>query len=410
MPCLNPDNRPKIFGRNQTILKTFAANAREILAQGRKMFAGQPFKVTTDSGEIVVLPPQFINDIRNEPKLSFMTTLAQDFHAHIPGFEPFAAGSQDDELLQLVSRKQLTKMLNKVTKPLSDETNFATELAFGSPTECRLIRGQVAQARKILLPVVQQRREARQQAIAEGKQVPSFDDALDWFEDESKGRDYDPVMCQLMLSFVAIHTTTDLMTEVMLKIAENSDLFDSLRKEITDVLRAEGWKKSALADMKLLDSVIKESQRLRPISLISMRRAAAQDVTLPNGMILRKDQRCMVDASLMRDPDIYSQPDDFDGHRFKRMRSQAGQENQAHLVSTGPASLGFGHGNHACPGRFFAANEIKVALCHLIMKYDWKLAPGCVPKALENGLVLAVDPNARVEIRRREPEIDIDAL
>ena len=32
--------------------------------------------------------------------------------------------------------------------------------------------------------------------------------------------------------------------------------------------------------------------------------------------------------------------------------------------------LPFGLGKHACPGRQFAVNEIKVALHHLLLKYD----------------------------------------
>lgn len=133
--------------------------------------------------------------------------------------------------------------------------------------ECKMVRKQVAQSREIISPVIRKRREAREQAAAEGRPVPDFNDALDWFEEESRGKAYDPVLCQLGLSFVAIHTTTDLLTEAMLRIAENPDLFGALRTEIVGVLKTEGWKKTALFNMKLLDSVLKESQRLRPVSM-----------------------------------------------------------------------------------------------------------------------------------------------
>ena len=36
----------------------------------------------------------------------------------------------------------------------------------------------------------------------------------------------------------------------------------------------------------------------------------------------------------------------------------------------------FGLGKHACPGRFFASNEIKVLLCRIILDYDMKLLDG----------------------------------
>lgn len=36
----------------------------------------------------------------------------------------------------------------------------------------------------------------------------------------------------------------------------------------------------------------------------------------------------------------------------------------------------FGYGRHACPGRFFAANEIKLMLVRLLMDYDIKMPDG----------------------------------
>ena len=62
----------------------------------------------------------------------------------------------------------------------------------------------------------------------------------------------------------AIHTTTDLLTETMQNIMLHPELVLELREEIVNVLSADGWKKTSLYNLKLLDSVIKESQRLRP--------------------------------------------------------------------------------------------------------------------------------------------------
>ncbi|KAM0286462.1 hypothetical protein ACHAQH_000888 [Verticillium albo-atrum] len=478
IPWLNPSKRPQILGRDPAHLKAFLTGARGLLERARQQFAGKPFRVAAEYGPVTVLPATMVNEIRNKPGLNFMRAVARDLHSYLPGFEPFAAGECTDGQVQTVIRKQLTKHLNKVSKPLSEEANFVTELSYGTSTEwkehvlhtgaldivarlssrvflgpevardetllsitksytvqgfsaaemlrsyspwwrrvanyflpeCRLLRKQLASARDIITPVFDKRRADRQMAVSEGRPVPVFDDALDWLEAESHGKAYDVVKSQLFLSSVAIHTTTDLLMETMINIAKHPDLFSDLRKEIVDVLKVEGWKKTALFNLKLLDSTIKESQRLRPILMTTMMRIATSDVPLSNGMTIRKGERIAVDTSQMRDPAIYPDPDSYDGRRFVRMRDMAGQENQAHLVSTGPASLGFGHGLHACPGRFFAANEIKVALCHLIMKYDWKLAPGCEPKASENGFSMAADMTTRVMMRRREPELDIDAV
>jgi cytochrome P450 len=32
----------------------------------------------------------------------------------------------------------------------------------------------------------------------------------------------------------------------------------------------------------------------------------------------------------------------------------------------------FGHGRHACPGRFFAATEMKLLVAYIMMNYDVK--------------------------------------
>ncbi|KAI6384612.1 hypothetical protein MCOR23_011756 [Pyricularia oryzae] len=112
----------------------------------------------------------------------------------------------------------------------------------------------------------------------------------------------------------------------------------------------------------------------------------------------------------MTHEDVYPDPYRFDPYRFVEMR-QNGNENQAHLVSCTPTHFGFGHGVHACPGRFFAANEVKIALAHILLKYDWKLAEGSEKlEPVERGLNYVVNPNIKFLIRRRKEELDLESL
>lgn len=128
----------------------------------------------------------------------------------------------------------------------------------------RQLRALITEAHDLVDPVVAQRNKLRAEAAAKGKSLPSFNDCIDWAEAESKGQHYDPAVFQLNISVAAIHTTTDLATQTILNLAERPELVTELREEVTRVLRAEGWKKSALFNMKLLDSTIKETQRLKP--------------------------------------------------------------------------------------------------------------------------------------------------
>ncbi|ENH66198.1 Ent-kaurene oxidase, partial [Fusarium oxysporum f. sp. cubense race 1] len=272
---------------------------------------------------------------------------------------------------------------------------------------CWTLRKKLAKAIQCLKPHLERRSVISAEAEAQGKPSP-FDDSIEWYKKEGSTRN--PALLQISLSLVAIHTTSDLLMETLFNIAQHPDLFQPLREEITDVLTTEGLKKTALYNLKLMDSVIKESQRLRPVLLGSFRRQAMADITLPNGDVIKKGEKIVCDTTHMWNGDYYEEAAKFDGYRFLRMREASEQDKHPHLVSTSFDHLGFGHGNHACPGRFFAANEIKIALCHMLLKYDWKLADGVVPKPSGFGMAYLPDLQAKLLIRRRTEELDIDSI
>jgi cytochrome P450 len=107
----------------------------------------------------------------------------------------------------------------------------------------------------------------------------------------------------------------------------------------------------------------------------------------------------------MWDPSIYPNPDKFDPYRFINLRQVPGYETVAQTVSPSPEHMGFGLGKHACPGRFFAINEVKIALCHILLKYDVELARDCTPSVRKYGLSLGADPSARLRVWRRREEM-----
>lgn len=113
----------------------------------------------------------------------------------------------------------------------------------------------------------------------------------------------------------------------------------------------------------------------------------------------------------MWDEKYYENPLEYDAYRWVKVREDPAREHLGHLVSTSAQHMGFSHGMHSCPGRFFAANEIKIALCHLLLKYDWKLPEDTPdPKPLLVGMGILPDPNARLLVRRRTPELDLESL
>jgi hypothetical protein len=72
-------------------------------------------------------------------------------------------------------------------------------------------------------------------------------------------------------------------------------------------------------------------------------------------------------------------------------------------TSTAADSLHFGHGAHACAGRFFAAAAIKLVLAHVLERYDVRLAAGAArPRNVETNLSVMPDPRKVIMLRRRK--------
>ncbi|KZL84954.1 trichothecene c-8 hydroxylase [Colletotrichum incanum] len=99
--------------------------------------------------------------------------------------------------------------------------------------------------------------------------------------------------------------------------------------------------------------------------------------------------------------------DKFDAYGFLRMRETPGEEHSIQLATTTPTHIGFEHWQHACPGRFFAANEVKITVCHLLLKYGMKLEERCEHKVTNVRFSMIANPTTRVLIRRRVRETPV---
>ncbi|KAH7148225.1 cytochrome P450 [Dactylonectria macrodidyma] len=278
--------------------------------------------------------------------------------------------------------------------------------------KCRRLRQEVKDATELIMPEVEERKQVVAKALAAGTKPPKKADTIGWMYEISRGRDVNYVHGQLFLSFAAIHTTTETITGCLYDICAYPEIVPPLRDEIIQVLGENGWAKTSLYKLKLMDSFMKESQRRHAMGTTSLHRYVDNDILLSDGTVLRKGSRVMVSASSFMDPSVYPDPEKYDAYRFLNLRSQEGKENTNQYVTTSPEHLLFGHGTHACPGRFFASNEMKIALCHLLLKYDWKLGEGQTtrPEHLQADQGFLANPVAKVMLKRRKEEIDLDTV
>ncbi|QDS74724.1 hypothetical protein FKW77_000811 [Venturia effusa] len=271
------------------------------------------------------------------------------------------------------------------------------------------LKNTVKAAHVILKPEVEERRRVRNEALARGEATPKRLDSFEWIDDVARSdgqENFDAVGAQLVLSFVAMHTTSMATTNVLYDIIEHSELIPELRQEIITVMKEDqGWQKTSLYKLKLLDSVMKESQRMSLGGTINISRHAQQDITLSDGTTIPKDARLGVPMLHMHDPEFYPNPETFDGKRFLRLRELPENTNKYQFVTTSMDHLGFGHGKHACPGRFFASNEIKIMICHLLMKYDWRFKDNKRPANVRIFNETILDPKAEIQYKSRVSEV-----
>ncbi|KAG9310145.1 cytochrome P450 [Chiua virens] len=148
--------------------------------------------------------------------------------------------------------------------------------------------------------------------------------------------------------------------------------------------------------MHKLDSFLKESQRLMGVTSVTLMRKALKDFTFSDGTFIPKGTSIVAPSeALHHDEKIYQNPHSFDPFRFYKIREQDGESTRHQFASTSLEYLPFGHGKHACPGRFFAALELKSMLAHIVMSYDVKLEDNKTrPQCWRIGPAIAVDSRA----------------
>lgn len=216
----------------------------------------------------------------------------------------------------------------------------------------------------------------------------------------------------LIVNFAAIHTTSLTLTEAILDLVSSQpEHLDAIREEIASVFALHNgqWSKPALSHLHKLDSAIRESARLNSIVTIGLGRTVVADAGLttagPGGAHLPKGTKVSVAACrIMRDEARYAGGAAFLPFRFSDRRAAQGADHvrlaRNALPTTNPDFLTFGHGRHACPGRFFAAAEMKLVLAHAILRYDFAMLPER-PAGSWFGVVRRPPLTATVRIRKR---------
>ncbi|TCD63302.1 hypothetical protein EIP91_005683 [Steccherinum ochraceum] len=213
--------------------------------------------------------------------------------------------------------------------------------------------------------------------------------------------DLKTVMSLLVVEFTALHTTAMSFTHALYYLAADPSLAIPLREEVEAVSQEENGdlgSKTAASKLKRIDSFLREAQRLNGPNSTSMWRKTLKPITFSTGITIPAGVFLSAAATATQlDGNHYENPDMFDPWRFVDANARS-------FATTSPEYITFGQGKHACPGRHFAAYEMKLMLAYIVHNFDVKFAPGAEGVRPPNkwiGNTILPDPAAHVLFKKR---------
>ncbi|CAI2163292.1 20710_t:CDS:2 [Funneliformis geosporum] len=182
------------------------------------------------------------------------------------------------------------------------------------------------------------------------------------------GDDIDSITDYIIsLIFAAVHTTSTSLNSILQEFVNNPQFHEELLEEQKQLFKSKEndyYTIEQISKLERLDSMVRETFRLYVGASTLPHKVLSPYYTFSSGHQVPKGRNVYIRVKEIHNDDkIHGQ----NSKEFNAFR---------HLESKSPASrveknfLTFGFGKHACPGRFFAVNEIKIALHYLLLKYD----------------------------------------
>ncbi|XVE61192.1 hypothetical protein DITRI_Ditri06bG0019800 [Diplodiscus trichospermus] len=163
----------------------------------------------------------------------------------------------------------------------------------------------------------------------------------------------------------------------MAELINHPQVFKKLREEIHSVV-GDGRlvKESDVQNLPYLKAVVKETLRLHPPSILTMRQSK-EDCKI-NGYYLKAKSRIIINFySIMRDPSSWTNPDEFIPERFM-VNSSNGEGDS--VMEMKPQDnfdyLPFGSGRRSCPGTSLALALLHATIGALVQCFDWEVKGG----------------------------------
>ncbi|OAD78163.1 CYP5311 protein [Phycomyces blakesleeanus NRRL 1555(-)] len=199
------------------------------------------------------------------------------------------------------------------------------------------------------------------QDLLENSKPPAHMDLMDYL-----------VCIITILIFVALHSTIENTTVLLYRILENPEIMDELDLEQREVIEQEGldtncgselFTRDILKKFTKLDSVCRETFRMKNQYITLPHEYDGKvPLTLSNGAVINPGDDVLIDVwtnhRYKKETTSVKDADEFRPFRFVNQNKQS--------TKVGEDYLFFGMGRHACPGRWFAMQEIQAITAILV--------------------------------------------
>ncbi|WPB02337.1 uncharacterized protein RHO25_006971 [Cercospora beticola] len=209
---------------------------------------------------------------------------------------------------------------------------------------CRSLRRTAKKARSQIASELERRGTVENGPIEKPEASACRSDGLHWLSQEiqESNSKADIAAAVLHLSLIGVQTTTFALSQTMRFLCEHPQWAPILRSEVVAAIDKHDWTKTALYEMKQIDSFLNESQRLS-MGYLSMNSVAIHDVTFSDGTKIAQGACCVLESKLLDDK-TYPSPNEFDPNRFLQTYAKPQQPAlpKPSFVATSVEHLGFG--------------------------------------------------------------------
>lgn len=240
-------------------------------------------------------------------------------------------------------------------------------------------------------------------------------DGLDWLMAAAKKgpKDVDGMINDLgFLTIASVETTASTILNILYDLVDNPHFHQRVMEEISTVQASHGprWTKRSLDELEYLDSLMKESQRLRPLGMGAVHRSTSQTVTFKDGLAVPPDTQVLFPThEICRDDEYYPGAATFDPERWLRMRRAGGtgggsNHGRFQFSYISDTYITMGAGTHACPGRALASAEIKLILVHMLQRWDMRYGTADGKRPAVVPIAFSRIPDAKADMLFKERE------